>query len=114
MKIYLTFFSLLLLFIFNHAAGQSPQQFNYQAVARDASGDPLASKTLEMTTGIIQGSEDGSAVWSETQSVTTNEFGLFTLQIGKEEPLSVDWTDGPYYLNVQMNSGSGYIDMGTV
>ena len=69
-------FSLLTLF------SQAPQGFNYQAVARDTDGSLLASETIDVKIGIRSGNETGPLVWEETHTVTTNEFGLFTLKIG--------------------------------
>ena len=60
-------------------SAQAPQQFNYQAVARDASGDLLKNTTLTVQIGLLQNS---TVVWQEEHSKTTNDFGLFALKIG--------------------------------
>ncbi|MCK4344236.1 MAG: hypothetical protein KAX05_03040, partial [Bacteroidales bacterium] len=62
---------------------QAPQSFNYQAVAWDNAGELMKSTDLTVRISIL--SEDattGTLQWEETHSATTNEFGLFTLQIG--------------------------------
>lgn len=61
-----------------------PQAFNYQGIARDASGTSLASKTLgvRITLQEISGNTTTN-LYQETHSVTTNAAGLFNLAIGR-------------------------------
>jgi len=102
---------------------QAPQGFNYQAVARDTDGSLLASETIDVKIGIRSGNETGPLVWEETHSVTTNEFGLFTLKIGDVTATpgsgsaatfsDVDWSTGAHYLAVEIDPGSGFVPMGT-
>ena len=111
---------LMLMFVFELKA-QVPQAFNYQAVARNSSGNLLASQTISIKITIHQSSASGTVVYSETHgSVTTNQFGLFTINIGEGTPVSgtfsgVTWSSGDYWLQVQMDplGGSSYTDMGT-
>ncbi|NOY36427.1 MAG: hypothetical protein GXO83_02530, partial [Chlorobi bacterium] len=63
---------------------------------------------------------DGTAVYTETFNPVTNDFGLFTLEIGNGTVVSgnfaaIDWTAGPYFLKVEMDAAGGtdYTDMGT-
>ena len=110
----------MLMFVFELKA-QVPQAFNYQAVARNSSGNLLASQTISIKITIHQSSASGTVVYSETHgSVTTNQFGLFTINIGEGTPVSgtfsgVTWSSGDYWLQVQMDplGGSSYTDMGT-
>ncbi|NOY38357.1 MAG: hypothetical protein GXO83_12400, partial [Chlorobi bacterium] len=54
--------------------------------------------------------------WTETQTVTTNDFGLFTLKAGNNTPVDIDWSaGGPYFLKVEtdLNDGNGFTEMGT-
>ncbi|HWB64915.1 MAG TPA: hypothetical protein VG603_15465, partial [Chitinophagales bacterium] len=58
---------------------QVPQQMNYQAVVRDASGNPLpdgSNVTIKFT--IHDGSPTGTPVFTETNVAVTNRFGLVT------------------------------------
>lgn len=61
-----------------------PQTFNYQGIARDASGTSLVSKTLgvRITLQEISGNTTTN-LYQETHSVTTNAAGLFNLAIGR-------------------------------
>ena len=99
---------------------QSPNAFNYQAVARDASGNILANHTLSIKISLHKDSETGDVDYSETFNVTTNDFGLFTLAIGQGIVVSgsfssIDWKSYKYWLQVEMDpeGGSSYADMGT-
>jgi len=103
---------------------QSPQGFNYQAVARDGDNAILANAALEVKIGLFQGSETGTLVWEEIHSVTTNELGLFTFKIGDTEATNsgggtvatfsdINWATGSYYLKVQVDDGGGYVDIGS-
>ncbi|HLP53321.1 MAG TPA: tail fiber domain-containing protein [Chitinophagales bacterium] len=96
---------------------QVPQQFNYQAVVRDATGHTLAAGTnVSLRFQIHEGSPTGAVVFQETATETTNQFGLITHIIGSAGNLAaVNWGTGSKYLQVQVdvNGGSSYTDMGT-
>ena len=97
---------------------QTPQLLNYQGVVRNASGDPLANQSVGLRLTI----QDGSAttLYQETQSTTTNAFGLYTVQIGNGTPVtgsmgSASWLMGGRFIKVEMDpaGGSSYTDVGT-
>ena len=99
-----------------------PQGINYQAVARDANGDVLMNQALTIQFSVISDSITGTVSWQETHPVTTNEYGLFTAIVGGGTSTSagssstfdvVNWGSTSHYLNVEINYGSGYVDMGT-
>lgn len=99
---------------------QSPDAFNYQAVARDAAGDVLADQAIGIKVSLHNGSAGGVVDYSETFAPTTNEFGLFTLAIGTGTVVSGDfstisWGTAQYWLQVEMDPTGGvtYADMGT-
>ncbi len=113
-------FSLFFLAIMGYSFAQAPQAFNYQAVARDASGNVLQSQLLGIKISLHKGSESGTVVYSETFNPTTNEFGLFTLEIGKGTVVSgnfdtIHWGNNNYWLQVEMDptGGTTYNNMGT-
>ncbi len=85
---------------------QTPTSFNYQAVLRDASGGILANQQVEIGVTLLQGSVTGTEIFTETHSVTTNEFGLVNLQIGSVNTTgmqNIDWSKGPYFIEISVD-----------
>lgn len=103
-KLYLFFaFTIFIRTIF----AQAPEGINYQAIARDNSGNPLASTPVNIQFDIRQNTPTGTVVYSETHSLTTNQFGLFTAVIGNGSTSNnfstITWGTAPYYLEVTIN-----------
>ena len=73
---------LIFLLVFSASLwAQAPQQFKFQAVARDAGGDALENATLDVRFTLLDAAS--SPVWTETHSaVLTDDFGLINLTIG--------------------------------
>jgi uncharacterized protein (TIGR02145 family) len=78
MKKILTLFAALVLL----AVGATAQKLSYSAVVRNSANELVANKTLTVSVSIAN-SATGAAVYSETQSATTNQNGLLTLTIGE-------------------------------
>jgi hypothetical protein len=117
MKKTLLHFALILLTV-SGVYAQVPQAFKYQGIARNASGNPLASTVLTIRPNIHDGTATGAIVYQETQSVATNAFGLFNIEIGRGTPVigsiaGVNWGSGDKYMEVEIDFGSGYVSMGT-
>ncbi|MFC2136674.1 hypothetical protein ACFLTE_00720 [Bacteroidota bacterium] len=86
--------------------GQAPESFKYQAVLRDADGDPLVNESISIELAILQGSSAGTEVFSETHSITTNTFGLVNIEIGSVNSIdfaAIDWAAGPYYIEITLD-----------
>jgi hypothetical protein len=99
---------------------QAPQAFNYQGIARTTEGIAMANKPLKLKLSVIDGTEQGTIVYTETQEVTTNQFGLYTLHIGEGTPVlgnfaSIPWQLKNKYIKVELdaNDGNGLVDLGT-
>jgi hypothetical protein len=98
---------------------QVPQTFNYQASLRDNSGQLLSSKTVSLRISIIQGSINGSSVYTEIQSATTTSQGIINLQIGTgsgdSDFSSINWSQGPYFLKIELDpdGGNNFTVLGT-
>ena len=110
------FFSLL-------AQAQAPDGINYQAVAHDTDGNPIANQSIDVRLGILATSANGLLEHEETHQVTTNEYGLFTLIIGGGTNTgngslpsfaSVNWGINAKFLQVEVNAGNGYELIGTM
>jgi hypothetical protein len=118
-KIYLVLAGLFLLSA--QLKAQAPDALNYQGVARDASGSIIPDQSIGLEFTIVQGSSTGTIVYQETQTSTTNEFGLFTVaigtgtQVGSNTFASIDWGANNEFLEVGMDpaGGTNYTQMGT-
>jgi len=94
------------------AIAQVPQAFNYQGVARNSSGAAYpAGTTINLRLTVLDLGSLGTPLYQETQSPTTNQFGLFTVAIGTGIPTglagtmafsAVPWGTGAKYLRVEM------------
>ncbi len=85
---------------------QTPTSFQYQAVLRDASGGVLANQQVEIGVALLQGSVTGTEIFTETHSVTTNNFGLANLQIGSVNTTgmqNIDWSSGSYFIQISVD-----------
>jgi hypothetical protein len=94
---------------------QAPYKMSYQAVIRDENGDLVVSTQIGMKISILQGSENGPAVYSESQSPSSNTNGLVSLEIGGGMLISgdfaaINWANGPFFINteIDLRGGSNY------
>ena len=101
-------------------AAQAPQAINYQGIVRNLSGEVLLNQSTTIRLSIHHLTTSGSIVYQESHSITTNSFGLYTLQVGRGNPVigtfnTITWGNGPFYLEVEMdiNGGTEYITAGT-
>ncbi|MBI4945225.1 MAG: hypothetical protein HY840_02355 [Bacteroidetes bacterium] len=113
----LTYFLLLLPAA---AFSQSPQLINYQAVARNTGGQLIANQNISVRISILSGSPTGTAEYSETHAVTTNQFGIFNIQIGGGTLVSgsfaaISWSVALHFVKVEADEtgGTNYQLMGT-
>lgn len=110
----LTPFLVLFLFFTSFIQAQSPQGFNYQAVARDGT-NLLANQNLDVRFTILDGA---TPIYEEAHSVSTNDHGLFAAVVGKGIVSlgildGIDWANGNFQLKVELDPGSGFLNMGT-
>jgi len=97
---------------------QAPQGFNYQATVRNNSGDLIVNTNVYFKFNVMQGSQTSLPVFTETHYVPTDDLGQVNLVIGQgtatEGTLSeLDWSLGSYYLGIELDTGNGYVAMGT-
>ncbi|MFT5310355.1 MAG: hypothetical protein ACI8VL_001259 [Bacteroidia bacterium] len=97
-----------------------PQKMNYQAVARLSDGKVISEQTVILRIGIMSAEDMERPVYSEEHRSTTNEFGLFNLQIGTGSVIegsmeSIDWGSSAHYLRIHMDAeNTGFFEeMGT-
>lgn len=99
--------------------GQVPEKVSYQAVARDGSGTLLTNRVVGIRITILDGSATGNALYMETHLKSTNDYGLFTLEVGGGAVVSgvfstIDWGAAARYMRVEIdpNGGNSYVNMG--
>ncbi len=83
---------------------QVPRMVSYQGVLSDVGGTPVADASYSLTFKLYATPSGGSAIWTETQSVTTAK-GVFNVNLGSVTPLDVEF-DAAYWLGVTVGSGS--------
>lgn len=104
-------FTLSLFFISFLIKSQAPQSINYQAIARDGSGN-IVTSAIGIKFQIYQGTLSGLPVYEETQTATPNSAGVFTVHIGKGSASvgtfnGIGWGSGPYFLQVSIDPAGG-------
>jgi hypothetical protein len=85
MKTRFLLYSLILTCFCLTGISQVPKGFNYQAVARDATGNVIGSQSIPVKIAIL--TSGGTTIYEETfSSITTNQFGLINLVVGNGTP----------------------------
>lgn len=105
------------------ALAQTPQAVCYQGGATNADGSVLASQSISIRASVVRGNANGIVEWSETHNTTTDEFGLFNINVGQgmrtggqQNMFSdINWGSGDYFLQIEMDpfGGTNYDMMGT-
>lgn len=113
----LLFLGILFSFILpQNLFSQAPDGVNYQAVVRGPLGLPLNAQPVSVRFTIHQGSPTGPSVFQEVHATSTNQFGLINLELGSVNNGAfsvINWgTGGAYYLQIEVDPGSGYDDLG--
>ncbi|MEI8142326.1 MAG: DUF1566 domain-containing protein [Chitinophagia bacterium] len=125
-----SFFFIFLFFISVHSTAQSGIFF--QAIARDINTNPAKDRKLYIQSSIIQSSPTGTKVLTEEHQTNTDAFGIFSIIVGNglrvggtvKSLSTIDWANGPYYLNLKIaitpiSIGAGWdyskewVDIGT-
>jgi hypothetical protein len=97
---------------------QTPQGFNYQATVRNAGGELIVNQNVNFRFNIQQGSETSSPIFTEIHLVSPDDLGQVNLVIGDGTSTigdfsQIDWSLGSYFLGIELNTGAGYVAMGT-
>jgi hypothetical protein len=106
--------------LFSFTIAQVPQGINYQAIARNASGNLLSNHQVTVRLTIHANTPTGAIAYSQVDTASTNQYGLFTIVIGGATGIpggfsGISWESGPKYLQVEMDptAGASFADMGT-
>ena len=94
------------------ALAQAPESFKYQAVIRNSAGEAIINQDIGFRMSIIETSETGNAIYSETFTKTTNSFGLVSINIGEGSDNIgnfdiIDWGNDSFYLKVEIDESGG-------
>jgi hypothetical protein len=109
------------------AVAQVPQGFNYQAIARDGSGNPIVGATIKVklsiltdTTGFRTGG--GTYQWEEEHTgVVTNAYGLFNIVLGDPSAIRtlgvnsfdlINWSLPTLYIGTKIANPTTYKVLG--
>jgi len=102
------------------AFAQAPELLNYQGVARNASGQPLANQSITLRLVIRHSTATGTQQYRERHNITTNDYGLYNVAIGNGTIEvgtmgAITWGSGAKYLQVQIDptGGTSYTNLGT-
>lgn len=104
-KIFIAVLTVLTYVITN---AQSPNLISYQAVVRDATNNLLSNQGVGVQISVLKNAISGSVMYSESYSITTNENGLLTIDIGAGNITtgslnSIEWGDGTYYIKTEID-----------
>ena len=115
MKKLITLLALVIALITN---AQAPQGFNYQATVRNSAGALIVNQNVNFKFNIMLNSATSLPVFSETHLAPTDDLGQVNLVIGTGTATTgsfstINWGTGNYYLGIELNTGSGYVAMGT-
>ena len=117
-------------FFLSPCTAQVPQGFNYQAIARDGSGNPITGATIKVKLSVLSdttgfyASGSGAYIWEEEHlNVKTNSFGLFTVVFGDLSATktlgtansfsAIDWSQSPLFIGTKIANPTTYKNLGS-
>jgi len=86
------------------AQAQVPTTLGYQGYLTDNSNIAVTDGSYSVAFNLYTSASGGSALWTETQSVTTSG-GVFTATLGSTTPITLNF-DQQYYLGIAISGGS--------
>jgi uncharacterized protein (TIGR02145 family) len=119
-------FLLLLTFFFQFSTvvAQVPDAINFQAIARDSDGEVMANTNIQLRLTILEGAADGTEVYQELRALTTNDYGSFSFQIGRDANYitvgtfdEIDWAGNSKFLKIDYDPTNTFtfdLSLGTI
>ena len=98
---------------------QVPDAVNYQGIAKNSSGQPASNTSVQVVFKIRDGGPTSPIIYEESHNATTNQVGLFTVEIGRGSVAQGDfatipWATGDKYIDVDLGvDGSSPANAGT-
>jgi uncharacterized protein (TIGR02145 family) len=112
---------LTLLLISQVLRAQAPQATSYQAVIRNSNGNVLSNQLVKVRFSIRDSAANGTVVYQETQTSTTNAQGLINLFAGQGTAVigtfaGINWGSKSKFLQTEIDiaGGNNFTDMGTM
>ncbi|GHC64641.1 hypothetical protein [Ulvibacter litoralis] len=107
---------LRVIILFISAISIAQNGINYKALVKDANGDVIANQAITIQFQILK--QATVNVYQDTHNPTTDANGIVIVNIGEGTVNSgdfsiIDWGSSEYFLNVQMDTGAGLVDLGT-
>ncbi len=101
----ITLILVAVLFAVTGIFAQTPMQFKYQAILRDAGGTAITNEAEVVVIDILEGSAAGVSIFNETHNVTTTSQGLINLNVGSINDMSgIDWSANTYFIKITVGS----------
>ena len=115
MKRFITFITFLTFAIALFA--QAPQKMCFQTVVHDYSNNLV--KNTQVTVSVSITDVSNIVVYSEQQTIVTNEDGVVTMVIGEGTPTKgmfskIEWSAGSYYLQTDIDLNNGTKALATI
>lgn len=98
------------------AQAQAPQAVCYQAAAKNDQGVDLVNQAISIRASVLRNNPTGVVEWEEVHSPTTDQFGLFTINIGEGNSTgngvqanfdNIKWGNGDFWLRIEMDPQGG-------
>src|SRR3970040_363591 len=107
-----TFTLLLFMAVALSVFAQSPEKMSYQAIIRAQDNSLVINSNISLKIIVHQGTVTGTNVYQETHSVSTNNNGLVSLEIGTGMIVTgnfsnIAWEKGPYFIETQVDVAGG-------
>jgi hypothetical protein len=108
-----------LLFIFVSVFAQAPEQLNFQAIIKNSANEVLADNPTGIRFTIYQDSINGMLIYQETQTASSNAYGLLNLNIGNGIVITglfdtIHWESTNHFLKIEVDydGGNNFSEMG--
>jgi len=107
---------ILLIMLCFQFIGMAQNSINYKAIIKDGSGTIVANQTITVQLVVLEGVAQTN-IYEESHTPTTDINGLIVINIGEGgfifgDYTLINWQNGAHYLNVFIDIGSGFVDMG--
>ena len=92
-------------------------QFNYQAIVKDSDGNPVTNNQVKFKFSFMYQSSTATPVFVEEHELVTPPDGVVNLSVGGGTAVNgtfsnIDWSQS-VFMKEELDTGSGYQDMGT-